>query len=250
MQYIIYHHHQQIATITLNRIHNSNAFNFELLKELLSAINQSTIDKSRVLIIKANGRNFCSGADIKEMQQAHIVDSQEESKLLMEVLLSLQHLTYPSIAITHGKTFGGGLGIIAASDVVIAHPDSMFCFSEAKLGLIPAVISPFVTKSIGNKNAKKLFITTELFNANEALRYGLVDIITDDYNNYLNTTTSQIIANSANAITEIKELFNNLDLQANTEQLQQQLINKIVELKSSQDAKERMQKFINKTNSV
>ncbi|WED42259.1 enoyl-CoA hydratase-related protein [Legionella cardiaca] len=170
--------HNHIFIITLNRVDKHNAFDDNLLATL-----QTTLDEAinnplvRVILLRSNGRHFSAGADLGWMQRMAQFSEEEnlrDAMVLARVMSTLNQSPKPTIAIVQGAAFGGGAGLAAACDITIAATTARFCFSEVKLGLIPAVISPYVVKAIGERAAKWLFITAETFDAEHAKQLGLV----------------------------------------------------------------------------
>ena len=137
-----------VTTLTLNRPEVCNAFNAQLIDDLLSALNEIDKDpKCRVLVLNANGKHFSAGADLewmRNMKHYSKADNIADAKQLAKLMQILYQMTKPTIAVVKGKTLGGGIGLIACCDIAVASPDATFCFSEVKLGLIPAVISTYV----------------------------------------------------------------------------------------------------------
>jgi methylglutaconyl-CoA hydratase len=174
----------EIALVTLNRPDVHNAFNETLVAELTDALR--TLDANpriRAIILLATGKSFCAGADLKWMErmagyayEQNIADAGALARLLQ----TLAGVGKPTIARVHGAAFGGGVGLIACCDIAIATQNATFALSEAKLGLIPATIGPYVVEAIGARHARRFMITAETFDAAEAFRIGLVhDIVPD-----------------------------------------------------------------------
>jgi len=167
-----------VLLITLNRVDKHNAFDDAILIELKAIIDKAENNpKVHVIVLKANGKNFSAGADLAWMQRmANFSEAENlyDAKILASLMFTLYSCTKPTIAMVQGKTFGGGVGLIAACDIAIASDNAEFCFSEVKLGLTPAVISPYIIKAIGERATLNLFINAELFNAKRALDLGLV----------------------------------------------------------------------------
>lgn len=175
----------QVCLLTLNRLKTHNAFDNHLLLEMQAQLEKAIDDPHvKVIILKANGKNFCAGADLAWMQS--MVNFTEEENIqdamtLARLLSTLNHSPKPTIAMVQGCAYGGGAGLIAACDMAIAASSARFCFSEIKLGLIPAVISPFVVQAIGERQAKGLFLTAEVFDAARALNLNLINhVVSDD----------------------------------------------------------------------
>lgn len=165
--------------IGLNRLDKHNAFSQELLLQLTSAIQQG-LNKSdiKAMVLHASGRFFSAGADLQDMQHAAELDVQDniQHAQLLADSLALWHQSHkPTLCLIQGSAFGGALGFIAASDVALATPEAKFCFSEAKLGLIPAMISPYILQNMGYKTTKRLFLTAETFDAEFAQKHQLID---------------------------------------------------------------------------
>ncbi|OGV49763.1 MAG: gamma-carboxygeranoyl-CoA hydratase [Legionellales bacterium RIFCSPHIGHO2_12_FULL_42_9] len=170
--------------ITLNRVDKQNAFDDQLLHALQNELDHAIANQSvRVIVLKANGNHFSAGADLNWMQR--MVNYTEAENIadalrLANVMYTLHSSPKPTIAMVHGAAFGGGAGLVAACDIAIAAINARFCFSEVKLGLIPAVISPYVVKAIGERAAKWLFMSAEPFDATQAKTLGLVHHCVDE----------------------------------------------------------------------
>lgn len=186
----------KITTITLNRPDKHNAINEKLIGELSDALNAAEQDENcTVVIIAGNGKNFCAGADLnwmKKMAAFSQEQNREDAMLLANMLQRLSSLSKPTIAKIQGKVFGGGLGLIACCDFAICESDSQFCFSEVKLGLSAATISPFVLRQMGYANTVRTFLSAELFNAQAALQMNLVSQVVAS--SELSATTAKLAA--------------------------------------------------------
>jgi methylglutaconyl-CoA hydratase len=172
------------VTVTLNRPDKKNAFDAALVGALREAFetlrDQETI---RVVFVRGAGGAFCAGADLEWMRAAVDHTEADNRADAMQLALALKHLhDIPAltVALVEGPAYGGGAGLIGACDMAIATADAQFSFSEAKLGLIPATISPYVVAAIGPRRARRLFATAEAFDADFALRIGLVDEVVAD----------------------------------------------------------------------
>jgi methylglutaconyl-CoA hydratase len=167
-----------VARIVLDRPERHNAFDETLICELSAAFDAVANDASvRVVVLAANGKSFCAGADLDWMRRtaSYSKDENEADALnLAEALAKFAHLPTPTVALVQGAAFGGGVGLVAAADVAIAASGAVFALSEVRLGLIPSVISPYVIAAIGVRAAQALMLTAERFDAKEALRLGLV----------------------------------------------------------------------------
>ena len=172
-----------VARITLTRAEVHNAFNEVLIAEL-TAVLEGLRDDSRVriLVLTAQGRSFSAGADLKWMKAMADFseeENREDALRLARLMQTLNALPIPTLALVQGPAYGGGVGLVACCDIVVAVEEAKFCLSEVKLGLIPAVISPYVSAAIGEAAVRRYFLTAEAFSAWEAQRLGLVHEVVD-----------------------------------------------------------------------
>ena len=167
-----------VATITLNRAEVHNAFNDTVIADLTSVLRRLGDDnKVRAVVLRAEGKSFSAGADLGWMQRmagyGH-AENLADAGALAELMRVLNFLPKPTVARVQGAAFGGGVGLVACCDIAIASDAASFSLSEVRLGLIPAVISPYIVAAIGERAARRYFLTAERFGADEALRIGLV----------------------------------------------------------------------------
>ena len=173
-----------MAWINLDRPEVRNALNADLIRELTAVFEWlNSRDDIRVIVVKGNGKAFCAGADLAYMKEManfsynqNIADAEKLSKLFQ----TIYYCDKAVIVDVHGACIGGANGIIAAADIVIAEKTTKFAFSEVRLGITPATISPFVVSKIGNTAAKELMLTGRRFTADEAKTYGLVNVVVDE----------------------------------------------------------------------
>jgi methylglutaconyl-CoA hydratase len=167
-----------VATVVLNRPDVRNAFNAQLIAELTALLRALDADPVvRAVVLAGAGTSFCAGADLNWMQQMATFSPRQnraDAGALTAMLATLDALSKPTIARVHGAAFGGGAGLVACCDIALGTPDATFAFSEARLGLIPAAISPYVVAAIGARAARRYFLTAERFSAAEAHRLGLL----------------------------------------------------------------------------
>jgi methylglutaconyl-CoA hydratase len=167
-----------VASVTLNRPDVHNAFNDALIAELTRAFERLGEDPTvRIVVLKANGKSFSAGADLGWMQRMAGYSFEEnltDAITLGEMLRTLDSCAKPTVAVVQGPAFGGGVGLVAACDIAVATDTAAFALTEARLGLIPAVISPYVIAAIGERACRRWFLTGERFGAAEAHRLGLV----------------------------------------------------------------------------
>ncbi len=175
---------ESMAWINLDRPAVRNALNAELIRELTEVFDWlNSRDDIRVIILKGNGKAFCAGADLAYMKEManfsynqNIADAEKLSKLFQTIYFCDKAV----IVDVHGACIGGANGVIAAADIVIAEKDTKFAFSEVRLGITPATISPFVVSKIGNTAAKELMLTGRRFTAEEAKEFRLVNVVVDE----------------------------------------------------------------------
>jgi methylglutaconyl-CoA hydratase len=167
-----------VATVTLNRAEVHNAFNDTVIADMTDVLRRLGADeKVRAVVLRAEGKSFSAGADLGWMQRMASYGHAEnlaDAGALAELMRVLNFLPKPTVARVQGAAFGGGVGLVACCDIAIASDAAAFSLSEVRLGLIPAVISPDVVAAIGERAARRYFLTAERFDAAEALRIGLV----------------------------------------------------------------------------
>ncbi len=167
-----------VATVTLNRPEIHNAFDETLIASLTATfVSLDDNPDVRVVVLAGAGKSFCAGADLNWMKRMAAFGPEEnlaDAHALATMLRSLYALSKPTIARVTGAAYGGGVGLVAACDIALAVPEATFALSEAKLGLIPATIGPYVMEAIGARQARRYFLTAERFGAEDALRIGLL----------------------------------------------------------------------------
>jgi methylglutaconyl-CoA hydratase len=172
-----------VGAIWLNRPDRHNAFDETLIAELRESLDSMAANPAvRVVLLGGRGRSFCAGADLEWMQrQAHAryTENVEDARKLAGLMRTLAQLPKPTVARVHGAALGGGLGLVAACDIAVASRDATFGTTEARLGLTPSTISPYVIAAIGERACRRYFQTAERFDADEALRLGLIHVVTE-----------------------------------------------------------------------
>jgi len=167
-----------VARLRMTRGAVHNAFDAGLIVELTAALEQLASGPGvRALVLEAEGVSFSAGADLhwmRGMASASEQANRQDALALARLMRTLDELPLPTIARVHGAAFGGGVGLVACCDIAISVPEAKFGLTESRLGLLPAVISPYVIAAIGSRNARRYFATAELFDAAEALRIGLL----------------------------------------------------------------------------
>ena len=172
-----------VATLTLNRPEVHNAFDDALIARLTRALEDvAARSEVRVVVLAGTGKSFCAGADLAHMKKAAAFSEAEniaDAQALARLLMVLGGLAKPTVALVQGPAYGGGVGLVSACDIALAAERASFALTEVRLGLIPAVISPFVVRTIGESHARRFMLTGERFGAETALRIGLVHEMVD-----------------------------------------------------------------------
>ncbi|HSS79754.1 MAG TPA: enoyl-CoA hydratase-related protein [Gaiellaceae bacterium] len=171
-----------LLRVTMARAERRNAFDAELIAELTEAF-EAVGDDVRAVLLAGDGESFSAGADVDWMRSSIELSYEEnvaDARRLRKMLEAIDSCPAPVVARVHGHALGGGCGLVACSDIVVSAPDTQFAFSEVKLGIIPAVISPYALAKIGASAARRYFVTGERFDAATALRIGLVHEVASD----------------------------------------------------------------------
>jgi methylglutaconyl-CoA hydratase len=197
----------EILRVTLARPEARNAFDATLVAALAEAF--VDIGTARGVVLAGDGPSFCAGADVEWMRSSVDLDydaNVADATALRRMLEAIDSCQAPVVAVVQGHALGGGAGLVACSDIAIAHEDAVFAFSEVKLGIIPAVISPFALAKIGESAARRYFVTGERFDAATALRIGLVHEVTDDLGGALDRILAELRTAGPRAARHAKRL--------------------------------------------
>jgi methylglutaconyl-CoA hydratase len=242
-----------IGIVTLNRAERHNAFDEVLIAELITAFKQLDTDKSvRVVVLSAVGKSFSAGADLnwmKRMAEYSIEENFADSRKLAELMRVLDGMGKPTIARVQGPAYGGGVGLIACCDIAVGVSTASFALSEVKLGLIPAVISPYVISAMGKRNARRYFTTAERFDAAEAYRIGLLHELVqseDAMDERINEIVEALLANGPNAIALTKALIAAVGDRPITYALVEDTAERISVIRASDEGKEGVNAFLQK----
>lgn len=204
-----------VGVLRLNRPELHNAFGDLMIAELIQALDAlAAMPGLRVLLLESTGKNFSAGADLNWMRAMAQKDYQQnltDAGALALLMQKLNSFPLPVIALVQGAAFGGAVGLVACCDMAIATPKASFCLSEVKIGLIPAVISPYVVRAIGERASRRYFTTAERFDAQTALQLGLISEIAGseehaDLRAKAQPLIDAIIANSPQAVVAAKAL--------------------------------------------
>ncbi len=203
-----------IASVTINRPELHNAFNEVVIAELTAAFQEAgDRENVRVVVLRSEGRSFCAGADIhwmKRMVDYSFEENVSDATEMAEMLRAIRECPKPVIARVHGAAIGGGVGLTAACDMAVAVKSAVFCLSEVKLGILPAVISPYVMEKIGPGPMRRYALTAEKFDAAEARRLGLISEVVEDeasLDAWIAQTAETLKGNGPNALAACKRVL-------------------------------------------
>ena len=197
-----------LLRVTLARPERRNAFDAELIRELTEAF--ADVGGARAAVLAGDGESFCAGADVDWQRSAIDLsydDNVADALRLYQMLDAIDSCPAPVVARVQGYALGGGAGLVCCADIAVAAPDAMFGFTEVKLGIVPAVISPFVFPRIGTAAARRYFLTGERFGAETALRIGLVHEIADDLDAALERILAELLTSGPEATRAAKRLI-------------------------------------------
>ncbi|MCS6097610.1 enoyl-CoA hydratase-related protein [Shewanella baltica] len=215
LQHVTYALNNGVAELILDRAEVHNAFDEVMISEMISVLSYFAEHKQcQVLVLKANGKNFSAGADLNWMRKQAKMDFEQnlnDAKALAKLMQDLDTFPKPTIALVQGAAFGGALGLICASDIAIATTRASFCLSEVKLGLIPAVISPYVARAMGNRASRRYMLTAERFSAENALKLNVIHEISDDLDAAAKPMIDALLANSPQGMAWAKTLLSHLE---------------------------------------
>lgn len=245
-------HEGFLATVTLNRPDVRNAFNETTIAELTEVFRSLDNDASvRVVVLAANGPAFCAGADLnwmKKMADYTYEENLADAGQLAAMLSAIYHCSKPVIARVQGDCYAGGMGLLAACDIAVSADTANFCLSEVKLGLIPATISPYVIRAMGEQAARRYFVTAERFSAQQASACGLIhELVSPELlDDKIAELVRQISANSPNAVRQAKRLVQTVAGQSLTQELVAETVKGIAEIRASDEGREGVRSFLEK----
>jgi methylglutaconyl-CoA hydratase len=241
-----------VARVMLNRPDVRNAFDDAVIGALTKIFVELDKDASvRVMVLGGNGPAFCAGADLNWMKRMSTYGHDEnvrDARALADMLATLANMAKPTVARVHGPAFAGGTGLVAACDVAVGTPEAKFCFSEAKLGLSPATISPYVMRAIGAREASRYFLTAEVFDAQEALRIGMLSALVPapELDSTVDSLLTNILAGGSAAHARIKELIRDVAGRPVDEALKSDTARRIAEIRASPEGREGIASFLEK----
>ena len=216
LQTILYEKKDKVAYVILNRPEIHNAFNDKMISELSEIFDHiKEQDDIRVVILTGKGKSFCAGADLKwmkKMKDFSYEENLEDSLALSRMFYKMYSIKKPTICLVNGAAIGGGTGLVAVCDIAIAATYAKFSFSEVKLGLVPACISPYVVKKCGEGRCREFFLTGERLTAEKACRAGLINFVVplEEMNEFAESITKQLITSGPEAIGMCKDLLSKI----------------------------------------
>ena len=240
-----------VARVTLSRPQVGNAMSDQTLKELAGAFRVLSADAQlRAVVVVGEGKHFCAGADIDWMRKAGQLppaEGKQDARLLVDMLTAVERCSVPVIVAAHGAVYGGGLGLLAACDIAVVADDARFCFSECRLGIMPAVISCYVLPKIGVAQARRYYVTAEVFGAAQAKAMGLAheSCPADALQARARDLARQILLNGPQAVRAAKDLILRFD-GLSSEQRVEAVLDTLVRLRSSPEGQEGLTAFFEK----
>jgi methylglutaconyl-CoA hydratase len=239
-----------IAVIKLNRPEKHNALHPDLVREFKLKLGEIENDGTiKVLIITGEGKSFCAGADLEyldQLRKSTAVENEKASEILSGLFLSVYKFSKPTIAAVNGAAIGGGCGLASVCDFVIADSkNAKFGYTEVKIGFIPAIVSIFLIKKIGEQKARKLFLTADIINSEQAYNIGLADYLAENVLKESYSLAEKLISNSDYSITLTKKMLNTIS-NLNVEEAVDYCISLNTISRSSDDFKRGLESFLNK----
>jgi len=240
------------ATLTLNRPEVHNAFDDLLIRGFTRKLAELDADNSvRVVVLAARGKSFSAGADLnwmRRMSEYSETENREDARRLAALMQTLYRLRKPTVARIQGAAFGGGVGLIACCDVAVAAAGATFSLSEIKLGLVPAVISPYVVRAMGERHARRYMLTAERFDAAEALRTGLIHEVVDAgaLVARVDALVTQLLGNGPHAMAAVKSLIERVSGGAIDEAMVEETAIRIASVRASAEGRQGVAAFLEK----
>lgn len=253
MNHLILNIENAVATLSLNRPEVHNAFDDQLIVQIINALNQVEANPNvRAVVLTSEGKHFSAGADLnwmKRMAKLSEDENRQDAQTLAELMHTLNNLSKPTIALVNGAAYGGAVGLVACCDMAIATERSRFCLSEVKIGLSPAVISPFVVSAIGERAARRYFLTAEAFDAHQAKHLGLLhEVVADEValKDKAATLIESILQNSPQAMDKTKQLIKTVSRADIDSTMRDYTVNLIASIRVSEEGQEGLTSFLEK----
>jgi methylglutaconyl-CoA hydratase len=241
---------EKTALITLNRPDKRNAISFQLVDELMSALEEVEHSPAQVLIITGSGKAFCAGMDLEELKsllgKSH-EENVKDSMRMAQVFRRIYEFPLPTIAAVNGAAIAGGTGIATMCDFTLAVPDAKFGYTEVRIGFVPAIVSSILVWQVGHKIARDLLMTGRLFDAAEAHRYGLVNEVVEPERlmTRARELSAQLLENSPSSVRLTKKLINGF-LRASLDEQIAQAVEDNAKIRTTSDFREGVSSFLEK----
>jgi methylglutaconyl-CoA hydratase len=241
-----------VAVIALNRPEIRNAFNEVMISEITLAFRHiEQIESIRAIVLKGVGKSFCAGADLnwmRDVSKYSYEQNYEESYRLSQCFYTIYTSPKPTIAIVHGAAIGGANGLLAACDIALCDNETVFSLSEVKIGIVPACISPYVIKRVGEYGARELMLTGRRINGTEAEKYRLVNksLAANELDSYCNNIISLLKSSGPQAITQCKKLIDEVTNNITLDEALSYTAHMIAEIRASSEGQEGMSAFLEK----
>jgi methylglutaconyl-CoA hydratase len=241
-----------VAQVFLNRPELRNAFNAQVIGELTQVFQALALDTElRAVVLGGHGKAFCAGGDLswmRAMASYSWEENRNDAQALADMLWTLYSCPVPVVARVHGDCYAGGMGLVSACDVVVASENAGFCLSEAKLGLLPATIGPYVLRALGEQASRRYFVSAERFDAARAHGLGLVHELCsiDEIDERVASVLNAICANGPAATRACKKLVQDLAMQAISPALRAETAKRIADIRASPEGREGVQAFLQK----
>jgi methylglutaconyl-CoA hydratase len=241
-----------VARVWLDRPEIRNAFDDALIAALTQTLRELDADAGvRAVVLGGNGPAFCAGADLNWMKRMAGYGYQQnlaDAQALAGMLKTLDRMAKPTIARVHGPAFAGGVGLVAACDIAVGTPEAKFCLSEAKLGLSPATISPYVVRAMGERMARRYFLTAEVFDGIEAQRIGLLSKVSpsERLDGEIEEMLKHLLQGGPQALHEIKDLISRVSSGPVSDAMIEDTAQRIAEIRVSPEGREGIASFLEK----
>ena len=245
-------HHGPVARVYLNRPEVRNAFNSEVIAELSTAFTSLGADPNlRAIVLGAQGKAFCAGADLNWMREMAGYDwarNHADAAALAAMLWAIYSCPLPVVGRIQGDCYAGGMGLAACCDVLVAAEGVNFCLSEARLGLLPATIGPYVVRALGEQASRRYFTTAERFDSAEARRLGFVHVLAgaERLDAEVDALVATLVANGPQAVKACKRLVQDVAGAPITPALRDDTARRIADIRASTEGREGVQSFLQK----
>ncbi len=252
MEFVELETKNDVLHIRLNRPEIRNAFNPKMIGEVTKALADAGKESTlRAVVISGNGQSFCAGADLnymKSMVDFSVAENRKDSEILFDMFYTLKNMEIPTIAKVHGHVMGGAIGLLAACDVGVAEKETQFCFSEVRLGIAPAVISPFVIKKTNKSFYTRYLVSAEMFGVDIALRGGLISEVhpADEMDAAVEKILKRFKSNGKRAVRATKNLISYVEENNSWINVKNETTKVIADLRVSEEGQEGLRSFLEK----